>query len=374
MARKPQVRYFASRGGYYCQLAGRQHRLATGPDDGPGGPTFLAAVEAYKQLLELGAVSTSKDANTLRAVLETYLVRNKDRLSPTTFNHRLYGIRPFTDILGDTAVRDLTHLMVEDFLAKMRTDGREHSTYGKGRRVVRWGDAAVGNFYESVNAGLNWAVRTRLITFNPLNGLRPPPPRSRSRDCVVTPAQHAIILAAAKAEGFKRVIVALENTGCRPSELCAATAAAWDDSAGCLTYYADRTRQAGEHRHKTARKKDRAIFFTGEALDMMRQLVAQYPIGPLFRTGKGKGYTVPVIVSQFYKLRQRIGLPKLSAYSYRHTLATRWLVAGKSVDILAELLGNTPNVIRKHYSHLLSDRAGLRSQLEAFRSPPAADK
>jgi len=36
------------------------------------------------------------------------------------------------------------------------------------------------------------------------------------------------------------------------------------------------------------------------------------------------------------------------------------------VDILAELLGNTPNVIRKHYSHLMADRKAIRRQLEDF--------
>ncbi len=268
-------------------------------------------------------------------------------------------------------VSDLTHFLVEDFLAKMRQP--RVVTRGKGEKTVRWGDAAVGNFYESVNAGLNWAVRTRLLTYNPLNGLQPPPSRSRSRECVLTPQQIPLILACAKAETFRNVIVALENTGARPSELCAATAAAWDDASGALVYYADNTRRDGEHRHKTAAKKDRVIYFTGAALDMMRELVTRYPTGPLFRTYKGRGYSTAIIVNSFRHIRQRVGLPKLTAYSYRHTLATRWLLAGRSVDVLAELLGNTPAVIRRHYSHLMTDRAGLRRQLEAFRSPPAAD-
>ena len=46
-------------------------------------------------------------------------------------------------------------------------------------------------------------------------------------------------------------------------------------------------------------------------------------------------------------------MPQSTPYSYRHTFATAWPEQGRSVDILAELLGNSPAVIRKHYSHLL---------------------
>jgi site-specific recombinase XerD len=55
------------------------------------------------------------------------------------------------------------------------------------------------------------------------------------------------------------------------------------------------------------------------------------------------------------------------AYSYRHTFATRLLMGGMSVEVLANLMGNTSATIHLHYEHLLADTAGLRSQLEGFR-------
>jgi hypothetical protein len=64
----------------------------------------------------------------------------------------------------------------------------------------------------------------------------------------------------------------------------------------------------------------------------------------------------------------------LTPYSYRHALATAWLKAGRSIDQLAAIMGNTPNIIRHHYSHLLGDARGLRAELEKFRQsqePPA---
>src|SRR5262249_42481315 len=152
--------------------------------------------------------------------------------------------------------------------------------------------------------------------------------------------------------------------GARPGELFAATAKHWDDALGALVYHPDATRQDGEYAHKTASKqKCRIIVFTGEALEVMRQLVAKHPTGPLFRTRNGNPWTNSTLWPVFIKVRTS---PTVSPYSYRHTLATAWLKAGRSIDQLAAILGNTPTVIRHHYSHLLGDAQGLRSELEQF--------
>jgi hypothetical protein len=59
-------------------------------------------------------------------------------------------------------------------------------------------------------------------------------------------------------------------------------------------------------------------------------------------------------------------MPNLTAYSYRHTFATEWLKKGQSIELLAELMGNTPDVIRMHYSHLCGDRAALALEMRKF--------
>jgi integrase len=365
MPRKPSVRYFASRNAYYCQHNGRQHKLASGPDDGPTGPTFLAALEAFKQLLQMGAVTTARDRNTVRVILESYLQHIKGRIQNSTFERRVYSFRPFCARCGEVEVGSLTHFVVRQFLAEMRVPRK-----GK-RRSYAWGDAAESQFLEGANAAFNWAVTTRLISLNPLDGIRPPPARSRSRECLVTPEQHRAILAEARTQTIRNVIIALENTGCRPCELIHATAADWDESLGAIVYYGDDRRRDDEFRHKTAGKaKDRVIYFTGAALEMMRSLIKKHPAGPLFQTTRGGGYGEKSVSNGVRAIRERLGMPTLTPYSYRHTFATNWLKAGKPIEILAEILGNTPNTIRKHYSHLCGDRAAIRRQLEEFKAGP----
>jgi site-specific recombinase XerD len=78
------------------------------------------------------------------------------------------------------------------------------------------------------------------------------------------------------------------------------------------------------------------------------------------------------IVDRFLKLQEKLGMPNLTAVSYRHQFATTMLLNGCDVDTLAELMGNSTTILRMHYSHLLSDTRALREKLERFRTVEGA--
>jgi integrase len=191
-------------------------------------------------------------------------------------------------------------------------------------------------------------------------------------------AAHERILAAAPPR-FKPFIQLLQNTGARPGEIAHATAADYDPSLNAFVYHSDSTRAADGFGHKTSSKgKDRVIFVTGDARDVVRELMEKHPTGPLIprrRYVKQDGpirkpqpLTSAVIAHQFRKIGRKIGMPCLTAYCYRHQYATSWLLAGKSIEQLAILLGNSAQTIRQHYAHLLSDREGLKRLAESFTS------
>ncbi len=52
-------------------------------------------------------------------------------------------------------------------------------------------------------------------------------------------------------------------------------------------------------------------------------------------------------LSRVFKLS---GVQKAHAHRFRHTLATRLLENGATYEIVADILGNTPEVVRKHYA------------------------
>src|SRR5262249_47412640 len=120
-------------------------------------------------------------------------------------------------------------------------------------------------------------------------------------------------------------------------------------------------------------------------LETVRELVKRYPTGPIFRrvwpegsrhrrkaTGDAPPFTRVSIIDRFLKLQKKLGMPNLTAVSYRHQFATTMLLNGCDVDTLAELMGNSTTILRMHYSHLLSDTRALREKLERFKPAEGA--
>jgi integrase len=373
MARRPKVNYWPSRGGYGCWFNGKQRILADGPDDFPDGPTYQKALREFIGLTALANADAAGDGNDMQTLAELYLRHVHGTKSAATYRIRRRHLQPLVDVMGRTPVRQLTRHMVDCFLDGMRQWRTSPST---GHRV-RWENGSVRNAVQSIQALLNWSVESGLISRNPLGAMPAPRPSSRGRLALLgaTPEErqetHRRILGAST-KAFRPLLVCLEATGARPGELIHATAGDFDAAAGAIIYHADDNRFDGEFRHKTAgHGKDRVILLSGEALEVVRNLKQKHSTGPLFRTRCGKRWRLNEVMRRFRLLRRKLGIKNLTAYSYRHTFATGWLERGGSIDVLAELLGNTAEVIRKHYSHLLVNRQNLRRQLEAYRAAPA---
>jgi integrase len=371
MPRRPEVRYYASRGAYYCQVHGRQHLLARGPNDGPLGPTYQAASAAYRRLLELDGAPDARDDNTVRVVCELYMRAAKRWVRPSTLATATKHLKPFVQEFGETRVSGLRLSDVEAWFDRMQEPAE------RGTRDCGWGPCTVAIAAQRIRAAFAWAAGTGrtyasdppLIGKNPVARLRAGRVRSRGHDVVVTPELHQQVLVHLRGECTRRLVTALENTGARPGELVAARGTDWDDDLGALVYHADDRRREDDFRHKTAAHgKDRVIYFTGEALEMVRERVRKCPTGLLFPSQRGTAYTPQRVVQIFERAREALGVEGLTAYSYRHTFATRWLLQGKPVATLAEVLGNSPAVIYRHYAHLCTDQAAIRRQLEEFKS------
>lgn len=55
---------------------------------------------------------------------------------------------------------------------------------------------------------------------------------------------------------------------------------------------------------------------------------------------------------------KKSGVPKAHANRYRHTLATRLLERGATFEQVADILGNSAEVVRKHYAKWSPGRPG----------------
>jgi integrase len=387
MARKPQVRFYASRkgGGYFVTVNGKLHELALGPDDAPTGPTYLTALGRFREILELGGVETAKEQNTVRVVLETYLRHIATRKKPGTVEIRQRCFEPFVNwnpdgkgCVGERAVGTLTHFLVYRFLEHMETPRPQARKKPQpGRKWLGWSEGSQRNCVQGLMAAMNWAVRTGLIPKNPLADMEKPASRSRGADALMghTPeeieANHQRVLAAAPAD-YHPFIQALKDTGARPGELAAATADDFDPDLGAFVFQKEGTRRKERFSHKTATKgKDRVIVLSGPTVETVKRLVKEHKSGPVFRRKRGGVFKKFHYVGMFTRLQKKLKWDEVTCYSYRHTYATELLKAGMDVDTLAHLMGNSPVVIRLHYSHLLADKKGLKEKLERFKAAAA---
>jgi integrase len=229
--------------------------------------------------------------------------------------------------------------------------------------------------YARFQAAFAWAAKVGWITKNPIRPGSVEVQRggSRGRDYVLRPGEHAKMVAVVK-PAVADLLNFLEGTGCRPGEAFNATVADYDAALGAIIYRHDA--QPPAFVHKTARKtgKDRVIILPPDLVAMVERLCAKYPTGPLFRSRDGAKWTGNTLREQLRRMRLRIGLKgKMIPYSYRHTYATRFLLAGGSIKVLAELMGNSVHMIEKHYGHLDADRDALRRIATTFRQTQLRD-
>ena len=204
-----------------------------------------------------------------------------------------------------------------------------------------------------VQGVLYWAVRQDLLDANPLAGYQKP--RARRRTRIISPDEFQSLLRCADVN-FRRVLIALRQTGCRPAEV---RELVWEsvDLERALWIIPE---------HKTATQQTepapRIIPLPIPMLKLCKRLAqrSHQPSDHVFLNKRGLPYTKDCFVRKMDRIRKRAsvdskGGEQIVLYSCRHTFGTQ--NAGKVSDIeLAELLGHTEVRTTHRYVHLNPDR------------------
>lgn len=186
---------------------------------------------------------------------------------------------------------------------------------------------------------------------NPLMGLKKPPSRPRLQS-ISTEDEEAMY--AATDEPFRNFLCAAMHTGVRP--LC--------ELAKLRAENVVETERGVMWRvYSSKTKKTRKIPVRPEVAELTRELMKTAPRGsdlPLFRNSHGNPWSESV-VNRFRKIKKKLGWDQdpirksYSCYTCRHTFAHRMLSgywnggSGCSIEVLAELMGDTPKVAFDHY-------------------------
>jgi integrase len=224
--------------------------------------------------------------------------------------------------------------------------------------ITRWVDGkktwkgAKRHAIVAVKRVYSWAEQEGLIATNPIKHVKKPPCNSRQR--IITPAEQQQIMGSINDQPFRDFVFALQETGCRPGEIAAVTAADCNFELGIWVL----------RQHKTVGKigRPRIIYLTPAMVELSRRLSKEQPTGPMFRNRSGKPFTGNAIRCRFKDLRNKHpNLAGIVAYTYRHAFATKALISGVGIAQVAELLGHTSTtMVSRHYGHLAENVAHLR--------------
>jgi integrase len=204
-------------------------------------------------------------------------------------------------------------------------------------------DSSRANAIRCVVRVMNWAVKTRKIKSSPLVGIERPTPEGR--EVVIDFEQFIELLTHVKDKQFQDVLTFLWLTGCRPQEFRVIEA----------RHVSGRTITLDRRQSKGKRYR-RKIWLNAQSHEIVERLSKQNPVGPIFRNKRGSPWKRNQLASRFYRLRKKMNIDGLCAYTLRHSYATRMLKAGVDSVKLGVLMGHRdPSMVAKIYQHLSQD-------------------
>jgi len=333
MARSIEGPWFrASKRTWYATVEGRSVSLKV-----KGEGKEKEAVKAWHRLLaeEPKAKEEAKaEKPSVKEVVDAFLADAAGRLKPTTVRIYRYDLSSLCTKHGTLPADELSVRLLSLWLLALPVNS-----------------TTKGITLRSVSSCFGWAVRNDILPFNPCLKVSKPKSRSRSREALISEADHAKLLEAASPD-FRIVLRVLHGTGCRPTEACRITTDTFFPDAGCVVL--------AEHK-ADANGKPRVLYLTPELVDVLKAQAVRYGSGSLLRSRKGKAWTQKGITQRMRHVKAKAGV-KAIAYGYRHTYATEALAKGIPDATVAALLGHSSTaMLHKHYSHLGSRADILRA-------------
>ncbi len=214
-----------------------------------------------------------------------------------------------------------------------------------------WSQATKRTAIISVKRMFSWSVEMGLMPSDPLKTLKRP--GRVNREVVITPEQHAAMIAKSDGRGqtrraacFRPVLIALKHSGGRPSTVASVRA---EDVAEDLSMWV-----LNEHKTRKKTRRPLLVYLSPCLQTLTRIALHQRKSGELFRNARSEPWTRNAIRIRMKRLRESLQLPKGTiAYAYRHTYATNAMLNGVDIATTAELLGHTDvRMVSEVYGHL----------------------
>jgi integrase len=349
----------------YRTPEGRRRRIAIGhyPEWQPDQAREKA--EDFRQLVRaggdpLGAKQALKESLTISDVLDAYLVSEDFTAnSPLTQKYDRGRIeRHLRPLLGKRHAHLLTVSDVKKAHAAIR-DGKtaaDVKTGKRGRAIVRGGDGAAREAIVRLGVILNWAIRSKLVTENPVKNLKLGSSGTRNVILDDTKAYGRLFQTLDRMEQEHRLRPAVADA----IRLVALTGARRGEIAGLRWRHVelDKGRLVlPPESHKTGRKngKVREIALPAAAQVIIARQPEGEPDAFVFPPTRGDGG--PLELSKlFAKVRAEGKLPaKIGLHGLRHSLASHMAMGGSTAPEIMEQLGHKQMSTTVRYLHWAAD-------------------
>lgn len=281
--------------------------------------------------------SATASIHSVRQVIERYLADARGKYAERAIQERRRVLDRFLRDMGDRALESCVPADLADWIKRQKTWKSQWT-----RRMA----------VQFVQRPFNWAARLRMIPHNPFLGFsleegesRRPMTDDEFRACL----RHSDAM-------FRRVLLFLRHTGCRPGEMALAT---WEDvdwQRACIIL----------ERHKTRKKtrKPRVIPLTPFVVKLLRWLErrTERPVGLIFRNTKGNPWNRCNLSIRMQKLRWRAGLPAdCFLYGTRHAFGTQAVLNGANLKLLSKAMGHrSATTTERYYVHVDQEIDALR--------------
>lgn len=328
MPRKAAPWFRKSTGRWYVTFNGKQTALpVTDPSD------QSAAWDAFRALVARANSSPVGRPEPVAELIAEYLDSIAHRVNERTRNSYKSYLRRFAALFGNSAVNALDAATIE-----------------RAALQEGWSDSTRANYLLSVQSFVRWAGR-------PDFAIRRPAKESRGAEAVISEETHRLVLRETTGD-FHEYCRFLWAVGCRPMEAARLLVVNVDFASGTATLRQHKMKHKGQAR---------VLYLSSEALSIARGQVEKYEAGHLFRGLGGKPLTLHAIVCRFLRISAKLGR-SVRAYDYRHTWATRALLAGVPDTHVAAMLGHrSTQMLHLHYSHVGQNAVILREAADRVK-------
>jgi len=334
------------------QLEGQQHRQSLHTQSKKEARRRAVRLDAD---LQKGQRPTAGKSPSLESAIQKYLqyLENEGRARKTTdkYDGILQRLLKLADQQGTDKLTGITPALLDTYKQQRVADQVAKKTIHTEVVVIR--------------QLVNFALSRKMITADPLQGIKFVKPKPRPQPCWSRQEVERILAAAA--EPHRSVLRLLAETGLRIGELKHLT---WDDIDFLRRVLLVREKDGWKPKTGDAR----AVPLTPTALELLQRLPRKSAwVFTAARSAKYPQGDHPIserrVLEYLKKVLKRLGLPG-HLHTFRHAFISNALMQGIPEAIVRQWVGHVDPEILKFYTHILDESSQAAMQRLADRNKP----